>query len=140
MRAHRERLPGVAVLALTTMAAGAAGAESGPGPFVFTATPASRSPPSESWTVDHEAGYGKRALEPFGLDGIGPRLAAQGALRHGWTVLAQAGVDRAALEPRPVGTTDALHGARVLWSTAPQVELLRDLTGSRPLRLGVGLG
>jgi hypothetical protein len=132
-----ERLLAVA---LTMIGASAAAAQTGP--FVFTLTTTPTSPSEQRWTVDYEAGYGKRAAEPFGLDGIGPRLAVRGVLGGGLALLGQAGL-------RTVGTTSPGLGeftvfkpsnAELLNVPTAQIELLKDLRPARGVGLAVGLG
>jgi hypothetical protein len=110
-------------------------------PFVFTLTTTPTSPAEPPWAVDYEAGYGKRAAEPFGFDGIGPRLAVRGVLGRGLAVRGQAGLRDVGAGPGLSGlTTIRPDDAERLNLPTAQLEVMKDLLPARGVGLAVGLG
>jgi hypothetical protein len=119
---HTSWTIGVALTLATT----AAPAFSEDQPFVFTVTTTPSTAPHGRWAAHYDAGYGERAADLFGGDGLEQRVTVQGALGGGFTVLGQAGFDMASGQ-----TTRATE----------QVELLKDIVASESgLRIAGGLG
>jgi hypothetical protein len=125
-------------VALTVIGASAARAETLP--FAFT-VPTLGGGSAGAWTIDDQAGSGKRASEPLGFDGIGPRLAVRGALRHGVTLIAHAGLDPLdrAGAPAP-GTRRTLDEGTDRRRSTQQLELLKDVASVRGVGLALGVG
>jgi hypothetical protein len=96
-------------------------------PFVYTVTtsgPAS-APDRRSWAVYYDSGYGERATDPFGYNGVEQRLGFQGRLGTGVTVLGHA----------------ALGAGGEATRSSQEAEVLKDVLGSGSrTRLAVGLG
>lgn len=97
-------------------------------PFLFTVTTIPPASEDERWVVRYEAGYGERAAEPFGFDGLSQRVAVQGALGKGFTLLGQVGLGFE-------------NGSQNGTSTSQEIELLKDIRSARSgLGLAVGMG
>jgi hypothetical protein len=113
------------LVALALLAPGARPAAAQGWPFMFTVT---TGPPAadDRWIARYEGGYGDRAPDPFGFDGMDHRLGFQGRLGGGFTVRGQAGL--------------GIAGGRTT-RTTQEVELLKDLLApTRRVGVAMGLG
>ncbi len=135
----RDAMGSSSILAVALTVAAASSLHAQTGSFVFTLT-TSAPATKQRWVVDYEADYGKRAADPFGVDGIGPRLAVRGSLGRGLSLLGQAGLGTA--ESPRVGQAAILKpsAAELLNAPSTQVELLKDLRPASGMGVAVGLG
>jgi hypothetical protein len=117
----------LALLLLVSLLSAAEPAGAQVRPFVFTVTTSSTTsePGRHAWAAYYDAGYGERATEPFGYDGLEQRVGLQGRLGRGFTLLGHAAF----------GMGDEATRA------SQEAELLKDLLGpASSLRLALGLG